>query len=708
MSPVALPLPLVRLRQCSRRLTNRALGGLRSAPYLRKWLVLGTMIGIVAGVGAILFYSALLAGTHWLLGYLGGYHPPTTAGEGGYHPPSAFARPWAIPLVVGGGAFAAGLLIFRWAPEAEGHGTDAAIEAVHHHPTGMRARVAAVKIVASALTIGSGGSGGREGPTAQIAATFGSMMARVLNLSPADARIAVSSGIASGIGAIFRAPLGGALLGAELLYRDDVESEALIPSVIASVVAFAVFGSVEGFSPIFGNQGAYHFDNVAQLGWFAVLGVAAGGMGRLYSTAFYGVIALSKRWRGFPAVRVALGGVAVGLLGLAVPAALGTGYGFVQQGLDAHTLRSMALWLVIAVPFAKILATALSIGTGGSGGVFGPGIVIGASTGAALWRLLDGVSGTVPHSPIPYIIVGMIACFGSIAHAPISVMLMVAEMTGNLSLLPPAMLALALATLVVGDMSIYSAQPRTRADSPAHRASFGLPLASTIPVTDVMAAPRLLLRAATSGEDGLRALVDAGVPGAPVVDSSGAFIGSVHTPVLADRIADGWSDTVGRAADPEAVTVSAEAGLDAALEALATSKGDWVPVLDPGLHVVGIVGTSDLVRGYRLSLRASMRRLGRAAKGSVFVEQVVAEGAPAAGRTLADLGLPAHTVVVAVLRRGNLLFADADTELLAGDTVSVFARVGMQADLERLLSTPAPAPAEDEASAREADAESRR
>ena len=165
---------------------SRWLGG---ASYLQKWLVLGVLIGAMAGVGAIVFYEALLGATHLFLGVLAGYHVPTPVGEGGHAASASFSRPWALPLVVGLGALLGAILVFRFAPDAEGHGTDAAISAVHHNPRGIRFRTVIVKIVASALTIGSGGSGGREGPTGQISAGFASLLARELDLSPADARI---------------------------------------------------------------------------------------------------------------------------------------------------------------------------------------------------------------------------------------------------------------------------------------------------------------------------------------------------------------------------------------------------------------------------------------------------------------------------------------------------------------------------------------
>ena len=253
--------------------------------YLRKWILLGAAIGVIAGLGAVVFITALQWSTHGLLATLGGYHPPTPVGEG-HAAASGTTHSWRIPLLVALGGLVSGLIVFRLAPEAEGHGTDAAIAAVQHDPTGIRARVSLVKIVASAITIGTGGSGGREGPTAQISAAFGSLLARRLRLTPTDARIAVTVGIGSGIGAIFRAPLGGAVLGAEILYRDDAEVEALIPSIIASIVAFAVFGAFESYRTIFGSLSGYRFQHAFQLLYFAAIGIACGLVGRLYAWTF--------------------------------------------------------------------------------------------------------------------------------------------------------------------------------------------------------------------------------------------------------------------------------------------------------------------------------------------------------------------------------------------------------------------------------------
>ncbi|MHB2024688.1 MAG: CBS domain-containing protein [Mycobacteriales bacterium] len=255
--------------------------------------------------------------------------------------------------------------------------------------------------------------------------------------------------------------------------------------------------------------------------------------------------------------------------------------------------------------------------------------------------------------------------------------------------------------MVVGDTTIYRSQLKNRAESPAHRLSFGLPLAASIPIADVQAPPRLVLRASTPLHQAADELIREDLPGAPVVNANGAFIGSVHLPTLINRpeLSDGDPRTpVGRLADANALTVAADANLDAALEALAVSRGDWVPVLDSTNQVVGIIGTSDLVRGYQLALQASIRRLGRASKASQLLELRLTERSPALGKQVQQLGLPPHTVIVAVLRAGSLLFADAQTKLQLGDTVSVLTRTGeAEAVMQRLDQPDDGAPAGDAA-----------
>ncbi|MBO0679836.1 chloride channel protein [Mycolicibacterium sp. S2-37] len=457
---------------------GRGLGGfIRRSGYLRKWLILGISIGVIAGLGAVVFYLALDYSGRFFLGYLGGYDIPKPDGDGGDPGSAGFERPWAIPLIVCGGALLSALLVAKFAPEAEGHGTDSAIEAVHTDPRSIRARAIVVKTISSAVTIGSGGSGGREGPAAQISAGFGSILARRLDLPYEDGRVAVSLGIGAGIGAIFGAPLGGAVLAASIVYREDFDYRALIPGFITSATAYAVLGSLLGFEPLFGTLAAdYRFDHPLDLTWFVLLGVIAAGVGWLYAKTFYGAVALTARLPGGKVVKPALGGLAVGLLALLIPQILASGYGWAQKAAATDTLMAIPLWIVLVLPFAKILATSLSIGTGGSGGIFGPGVVIGGFVGAAVWRLGDlaGAPG-LPDGPAVFVIVGMMACFGSVAHAPLAVMIMVAEMTGSFTVIPCAMVAVGVAYLLISrtDVSIYQAQRLNRETAEVERQARG-------------------------------------------------------------------------------------------------------------------------------------------------------------------------------------------------------------------------------------------
>lgn len=228
------------------------------------------------------------------------------------------ARPWLLPVVTTLGGLISGVIVFSLAPEAEGHGTDAAIDAIHHRGGRLRARVPPVKLVSAAITIGSGGSGGREGPAAQISAGFGSLLGQWLHLAPRDRRIAVAAGMGAGIGAIFRAPLGGAVMAAEILYIHDLEIEALIPSLIASIVGYSVYGAIEGWQPIFGAQPELGFDHPLVLVYYALLGLICGGGGLLYAKTFYGVTAIFHHLKLPRWLKPALGGLLVGLIGLEV------------------------------------------------------------------------------------------------------------------------------------------------------------------------------------------------------------------------------------------------------------------------------------------------------------------------------------------------------------------------------------------------------
>jgi chloride channel protein, CIC family len=401
------------------------------------------------------------------------------------------------------------------------------------------------------------------------------------------------------------------VLAAEILYKDDLETEALIPGLVASIIGYTIFGAWAGWTPIFGEQATLRFDEPVRLLYYAVMGVACGLVGILYARSFYGIGGLFKRWR-FPVIlKPAIGGLLVGLIGLVIPPVLGTGYGWVQVGMDQRLL-GLPLWLVLVIPFAKILATSLSIGSGGSGGIFGPGMVIGGLLGASLWRLayaahLPGL----PPTAAPFVIIAMMALFGGIAHAPLAVMLMVAEMSGNLSLLAPAMVAVGISSWIVGHNTIYESQLPSRADSPAHRLEMAFPLLATLTAADAMQpvavalAPNSSLAAASPVLDGLKTR-------GTVVAEDGELLGVLSRGDV-DRVppqaqaSTPASDVMTR--DP--VTVAQGESLESALSRLIDRRVSWLPVVNvpDGTRLVGILPIEAVVRTYRSHVSTGVRQM---------------------------------------------------------------------------------------------------
>jgi CIC family chloride channel protein len=446
-------------------------------------LGLSSLVGFVAGLGAIVFYLATKMVEHATMGSIAGYQPePHPAGEApiAWLPAVAGAlSPWLLVAVCTVGGLVSGVLVFTLAPEAEGHGTDSVIDAYHRHDGYLRPRVPLVKLVASAITIGSGGSGGREGPIAQIGAGFGSVLGGIVRLNPAERRVLLAAGMGAGIGAIFRAPLAGALFAAEVLYRSpEFESEVILPAALASVIAYSTFASAFGWHPLFAMPDL-SFDNPWQLVPYLALAIAMAILAMIYTRTFYGIVAVFHRLPMPRHVRPAVGALATGLVGVALyylfgsdPKALAvmaSGYSAIQGIMREEASGGLALLAAIAL--GKILTTSLTIGSGGSGGVFGPSIVIGGSGGAALGIALhDACPALVPH-PASFAVVGMASFFAAAAKTPFSTLVMVSEMTGGYQLLLPALWGCAISFLVSDEQSIYSAQVEDRSQSPAHQNS---------------------------------------------------------------------------------------------------------------------------------------------------------------------------------------------------------------------------------------------
>ncbi len=425
------------------------------------------LLGIVGALCAQAFLLLLRLSQSFFLGVVAGYRPPGLPEEGvrlaqavgpyGY---------WLIPVATTLGGLITGLLVYSFAPEAEGHGTDDVIHAFHRTGGFLRARVPLVKILASAVTIGSGGSAGREGPTALITAGIASIYARRGQRSEYEARLLVLVGMAAGLSAIFRSPIGTAIFAIEVLYSEmEFEAGALLYSMLAAVVAYAANGFFVGFRPLFRVPAGLAPANPADYLLYIVLGLASGLVATIIPVVFYSLRDAFRAMRVPPHIKPAIGGLVVGLHALFLPQVLAGGYGWIQEAIDGR----LPAVILLALAFAKISAFSFTVGSGGSGGVFAPALYVGA--------MLGGFLGDLFGQPAPaFAVVGMAAVFGGAARVPIATMLMVTEMTGGYGMLVPAALAVMLSYLVQTALSrrfryrsLYSQQVPMRAYSPAHQ-----------------------------------------------------------------------------------------------------------------------------------------------------------------------------------------------------------------------------------------------
>ncbi len=449
-----------------------------------KWGCYFIAIGIIAGLGSIIFHLLCQLGVHYFLDMFAGYRAPSPAGETHHllEPTTTALNRWLLLLLPSIGGIFSGWLVYTFAPEAEGHGTDAAIDAYHHAGGFVRGRVPIIKTIASAITLSTGGSGGREGPIAQIGAGFGSFLATKFRLTDRDRRIMMAAGIGAGVGSIFRAPLAGALFAAEVLYRDpDFESEVIIPAGISSVVAYCLFCLVFGWGSLFESPG-FTFSNPLELGPYIVLVMVLVVFGAYYVKSFYGLSRFFHHLKIPNHIKPAIGGLCTGIIGFFLPQTLAFGYGYVQQALE----NKLTIPFLFTLAVGKVLTTSFSIGSGGSGGVFGPSVVIGGAAGGVVGKFFHQIMPGVVTDPGAFVVVGMAGFFSGVSNTPISTIIFVSEMTKSYGLLLPSLLVCTLCYLASQRWTIYDKQVKNRIDSPVHKGDFFVDILETFKVKDLM------------------------------------------------------------------------------------------------------------------------------------------------------------------------------------------------------------------------------
>jgi len=564
----------------------------------KRILALSVTVGIVAGLGALLFYTLLHLSSAIFLNYICNYYPPSAPGEISpielHFNPANGIRRWLLILIPTLGGLASGIIVYSFAPEAEGHGTDAVIEAVHNKGGKIRGRVPIIKTIASAITIGSGGSAGREGPIAQIGAGFASILSQKLKLSPKERELLVICGAGAGIGSIFKAPFGGALFGIEVLYKRDYEVEAFIPAIISSFIGYGVFALATGWQPIF-IAPPYTF-NPLELPFFAILGIISGIVSILYITVFYGL-----RDKFFKQMRIpdhfkpAIGGFLLGLMAYFFPAVLGPGYGWLQLSMAGK----LALSLMVILIFAKILATSFTISSGGSGGVFAPSAFIGAMLGGAIGLIFHMLFPTVVSKPEIFALIGMGAFFSGAAKVPIAAIIIISEMTGDYNILIPAILASSMAYLVSGDYTIYEKQVLTRADSPIHIPELLSGILSSLKVKNVMTKDVITIKPTATIDELEKLINESGHLGFPVVNEKGELMGIVtYEDVIKVKPEERPKMKVEDIETRKLIVAHPNETLDAVLRKIVLHDISRLPVVDPKnpKKLVGIITRYDIAR----------------------------------------------------------------------------------------------------------------
>ncbi len=582
-----------------------------------KWLFYGSIIGVVSGLGAILFQTLLslvsqLTFVHWM-----GLEPSSPGGEKElFHFLRGDYIPYLVVLIPTIGGLISGWIVYTFAPEAEGHGTDEVIKSFHRKRGKIKSKVPLVKLVASVITIGSGGSGGREGPIAQIGAGFGSFLGMRMNTR--TRRWLMAAGMGAGIGSIFHAPLAGAIFSAEVLYSDpEMESEVLLPSTVASIIAYTVYSSVFGWSHMFIESSGMGFSNALELIPYLILAIVLALSAHLFVNVFYGIRRLFDKIKINKILKPAIGGFLTGALGLTlitllddhkfVVDVMGGGYGILQE-IFTSGAANLGIGILLIIGFGKMLTTSFSISSGGSAGVFGPSMVIGGTIGTSTGLLLDRIIPGIINNPASFTIVGMAGFFAAVANTPLSTIIMVSELTGNYELLLPSMWVCTIAYFISRKSSIYKSQVPNPNYSQAH---FGRYAPDIIDVTQVKDCYLKTRKFSTIKADWtikeILSVVDRSRQRIfPVVDENNKLLGGFNLGDITSVLQDPESKikTSKDLMHSQIPLVSPEDNLAKANKLMTDNLMDEALVVEdsPDSKILGIITSSDIVLTYNRKL----------------------------------------------------------------------------------------------------------
>ena len=550
-------------------------------------LLFANIIGIGAGFGAIVF--------RWLIGFFQSLF--FVKGEQAL----SFMGHYYVVIIPAIGGIIVGLLIYLFSSESKGHGVPEVMLAVAAKGSKIRPRVAAMKAVISAICIGSGGSVGREGPIVQISSALGSALGQLFRFSEDKRRILIACGAAGGIAATFNAPLAGIFFALEVILREygtRYFSSVVLSAVTATVISRTFLGTNPAFIVTH-----YELASSWEIIFYFILGFFAAVAGYLFIRVLYKSEDMFDTLKVPAYIKPAIGGLIIGGIGLFFPQIFGVGYTAIDQTLNGN----LTPLLVVALIFFKLIATAVTLGSGGSGGVFAPSLFIGVMLGSSFGSLIHFIFPSMEISPGAYAMVGMGAVFAGAAQAPISAILILFEMTGDYKIILPLMIACVISTLFIKKISresIYTLKLRRRGIdilSMTNQDLMELILVSQAmfrnvdTVTDKM----------TVRESGLT-IKKTTHRGLPVLSDNGRLVGIVTQQDINKALNSGKAEIpVSEIMSRNIILCYPEENLKTALERLGEFNIGRIPVVEPGdpEHMIGLITRKGIISAYNQELQ---------------------------------------------------------------------------------------------------------
>jgi len=640
-------------------------------------------VGIGTGLGALLFNTMI----SWVSRFAFFTLPALV-------PQAHMALIAAVPAL---GGLIAGPLIYRYAREAKGHGVPEVMEAIALRGGRIRPIVVVIKAMASAFTLGTGGSVGREGPIVQIGAALGSTLGQAFRMSEVRIRTLVACGAAGGIAATFNAPIAGVIFAAEVILG-ELSISHIGAVVISAVTANATMQALVGSEYTFAVPEPYAFESLAEFGLYAILGALAALVAVAFVRTLYWAEDRFAEQRRIPEwLQPAIGGLMLGLLGLAypmvfpalryenMPHVFGGGYEPISAALTNHVAIGGAFLLI----FIKMLATDFTLGSGGSGGIFAPSLFMGAMLGSAVGGLFNAWLPGLTAPPGAYALVGMGAVFAGAAHAPLTALIMLFELTGDYRIILPLMLSVVISTLIARRMlageSIYTLKLARRGIR--LRSGRDVDVLESVRAEEVMATDIDTIRADATLSDLSRAFSQARRRGFPVMDASGLLAGIVTVADLENAIQRGMplETPVADIAVPfeDMLYAYPDESIGAVLKRMGTRGVGHIPVVSRQnpRRLIGWIWNHEIIRAYNIAvarrselrLRAQAMQPDSVVEGMRMLDVHLAEGDPSVGLALKDLhdALPENCLFISIHRDGRTIIPHGNTMLRAGDRVTV-------------------------------------